>query len=95
MNSSVTLHHGLSLSDQYWMKDCDDEKRWQDIDFFNNPFDDRVGKLLFGGMTGASVPQEYDLQPQGYDLRAPGNTSDGNLPKRWAIPLLNQSALTG
>ena len=78
-------NHGLSLSDQYWMKDCDDETRWQDINFFNNPFDDRVGKLLFGGMTNASESRGNILQTQEYDLHVPDNTSDGNLPKRWAI----------
>jgi hypothetical protein len=68
-------NHGLSLSDQYWMREVNGDTRWEDINYFNNPFSDEVGRLLFG---------EEANRGKG-DLNAPDNSSDGNLPKRWII----------
>jgi hypothetical protein len=65
---------GLSLSDQYWVKPEGQALCWADINFFDNPFSEDVGNILFG------------MAPQGnVDLISPDNTSDGLLRKRWKI----------
>ena len=37
---------GLSLSDQYWVKPESSNARWEDVNFFTNPFDENLGKLM-------------------------------------------------
>jgi hypothetical protein len=68
-------NHGLSLSDQYWIKDTGSSLAWEEINYFNNPFSDDVGRLFFGGKAASRYP----------DLNSPDNSSDGNLPKRWIV----------
>ena len=66
---------GLSLSDQYWVRPADmDTLRWEDLNFFHNDFDERLGKALFTG----------DSSRIG-DVNTPDVTSAGDLPKRWII----------
>lgn len=66
---------GLSLSDQYWIKPEGFERAWRDVNFFENPFDERIGRLLAGG-----EPPEDGSSP--FD---PAAVSDGNLRKMWSI----------
>lgn len=66
---------GLSLSDQYWINPTDTPLEWSKINFYNNPFSDDVGNLLFG-----EVPDRISL-----DMTSPCNTSDGWLQKKWKI----------
>jgi len=68
---------GLSLSDQYWICPDDADLRWDDVNFFHNPFSEDVGDMLFG-KSGA----EY---AGGVSLLSPDNTSDGMLRKKWKI----------
>lgn len=49
--------------------------RWEDINFYNNPFSDDVGNLLLGRLPAGET----------LDLVSPCNTSDGWLPKKWKI----------
>ncbi len=63
---------GLSLSDQYWIRESGSDIRWTDINFFDNSFSEDLGDLMFGNY------HELDL-----DLNTPDNTSDGVLKKRW------------
>lgn len=66
---------GLSLSDQYWIRPADSALRWSDVNFFEHPFSDDVGNILFGkGSSGDPV-----------NLMSPDNTSDGWLKKKWTI----------
>lgn len=65
---------GLSLSDQYWVKD-DSDIEWKDINFFENDFSEDMGKLLMG-----QIDYTDDL-----DIFSPDNSSDGNLKKKWKI----------
>ncbi|WP_240941924.1 hypothetical protein [Paenibacillus sp. HB172176] len=79
LNLSATqklLHKsfGLSLSDQYWIRPAASHLQWSDIHFFDNPFSEDVGNVLFG--KGSS-----DLM----NLMSPDNTSDGWLKKKWVI----------
>ncbi|MCL2088660.1 MAG: excisionase [Oscillospiraceae bacterium] len=66
---------GLSLSDQYWVNPVQNQLRWEDINFFDNPFSEDVGNALFC--------ETMNSRP--LDLLAPDNTSDGWLKKRWKI----------
>ncbi len=66
---------GLSLSDQYWICPADQEIRWEDVNFFDNPFSEDVGNALFGRKSESPK----------LDLMSPDNTSDGWLKKKWKI----------
>lgn len=66
--------HGLSLSDQYWIKEDGSSLQWKDINFFDNDFSDDVGEALFGRKVSDVL-----------DLLSPNNTSDGWLKKKWKI----------
>ncbi|MBP0955232.1 MAG: HipA domain-containing protein [Oscillospiraceae bacterium] len=72
--SVVLKGWGLSLSDHYWAKPKDANINWEDVNFFDNPFSDDIGNLLFG-----------EDVPEGIDFFSPDNTSDGWLRKRWKI----------
>ena len=69
----LTRSLGLSLSDQYWIR-SDPAIRWEDVNFFRNPFSPDIGNILFG----APVSSELDMS-------SPDNTSDGVMRKRWAV----------
>ncbi len=59
---------GLSLSDQYWIRpEAARELKWEDINFFDNVFDD----------SGDSWLEHVGSE------RSPDNTSEGQLPKKW------------
>ena len=62
---------GLSLSDQYWILPQSSGLKWEDINFFNNSFED---------VSLTIAP----FAPEGKATAAkPDNTSDGNLQKYW------------
>lgn len=71
----LTKSFGLSLSDQYWIKPADSTITWSDVNFFQNPFSEDVGDLLFG----------EQLKKGELNLSSPDNTSEGNLKKKWKI----------
>ena len=71
----ITKCFGLSLSDQYWANPVQNQLDWKKINFFDNPFSDDVGNILFGGAAPAGI----------IDLISPDNTSDGWLKKKWKI----------
>ncbi len=65
---------GLSLSDQYWIKPYKSGLSWEDVNFFNNDFEQvsEKTKNLFSG--------------EARKLHAhPNNTSEGNLSKEWIV----------
>ncbi len=70
---------GLSLSDQYWFRPVDAETgkpiplNWEDINYFDNGFDDSFGAALMG------VGSSEDAR------RAPSSTTNGMLEKRWIL----------
>ena len=66
---------GLSLSDQYWINPDGSDLAWDDINFFQHPFSDDIGDVLFGAPKRANA----------LDFSSPDNTSDGYLKKRWKI----------
>ena len=67
----VQRNLGLSLSDQYWIRPQGSGLTGEDINFFNNAFDD----------VSLSIAP---FAPEGKAAAAkPDNTSDGNLQKYW------------
>lgn len=66
---------GLSLSDQYWICPEGLDLKWDDINFFENPFSEDVGNILFGQKN----------KSEQISFMTPDNTSDGWLKKRWKI----------
>lgn len=66
---------GLSLSDQYWIRPVGKDLQWEDINFFDHPFSDDIGDVLFG----------HRNREAEFDFSSPDNTSDGCLQKRWKI----------
>lgn len=66
--------HALSLSDRYWVKDEDSTLTWEQVNFFDNPFDEGLGLNLL------SVSQSHE-----FSFDAPDSSTGGDLPKRWAI----------
>ena len=71
----LTRCYGLSLSDQYWIKPENSDVSWSNVNFFENPFSDDIGDILFGKPSSK----------RNFDFFSPDNTSNGNLKKRWKI----------
>ena len=75
----VTESWGLSLSDHYWLRPCDNEyggtTLWENINFFDNDFSEDVGDILLGLKDSADEINYW----------SPDNATDGNLMKRWKI----------
>jgi hypothetical protein len=69
--------YGLSLSDQYWVKASDANVHWEDVNFFQNPFDEALGEALFNVSPGLKLSAPL--------VESPDATSAGDLPKRWII----------
>lgn len=66
---------GLSLSDQYWIRPAGSALTWPQVNFFENPFSEDVGNILFGRHSAG----------ERVNLMSPDNTSDGWLKKKWSI----------
>lgn len=67
----VLRNLGLSLSDQYWIRPAGSSLRWEDVNFFNNPFE----RVSLATAEFASETKNAQAKPD--------NTSDGNLQKHW------------
>ena len=68
--------HGLSLSDQYWIKNINSDLKWEDINFFDHDFNS--ANFLEVSLS----PRSSNKQPE---IHSPNNTTDGMLPKSWII----------
>lgn len=71
--------YGLSLSDQYWLKEFDADINWKDINFFNNDFEYEA--YLEASLDSSSSHLRLDPNI----LKSPNNTTDGMLQKAWVI----------
>lgn len=69
--------YGLSLSDQYWIKEQNSSIKWEDINFFDNDFK-YMGYLLASLSSSSSNVNRAELM-------SPNNTTDGMLQKGWII----------
>jgi len=71
----LTKCYGLSLSDQYWIRPINSSLKWKDINFFDNPFSDDIGNILFGD----------NLKNKKLNAMSPDTTAEGVQKKKWFI----------
>lgn len=71
----VASAFGFSLSDQYWVRPFGSGLTWAGNNFFQNPFDEEMGRILAGISLDSGNPSP----------RSPSATVDGNLPKMWRL----------
>ena len=69
---------GLSLSDQYWLKEESSNIKYDDINFFDNDFD-------YVEFLNASLSKNNNISLSEASLKTPNNTTDGMLKKAWII----------
>ena len=69
----VLLGMGLNLTDHYWIKDIKDERKWENVNFFDNDFSLGIGELI------------PELQEKYQELMNPDFSSNGRLKKMWII----------
>ena len=65
--------NALSLSDCYWINDPKNPKRWEDINFFTNPFSGDLGVLTIGEQSHS----------KNHDFFSPNASLTGDLEKKW------------
>ena len=83
VSSSVELlnkSYGLSLSDQYWLKDVNSAIKWEDINFFTNDFE---YEAYLDASLDSSSKSIVSLDKNIF--KSPNNTTDGMLQKGWII----------
>ncbi len=69
--------HGLSLSDQFWMRPADSGISWGEVNFFDNDFDGSLGLLTLGSLGS------FADRLAGGSLSGPNSSLGGNLRKAW------------
>lgn len=72
--------YGLSLSDQYWLKEVNTDVKWEDINFFTNDFE---YETYLDASLDSSSKSKISLDKNIF--RSPNNTTDGMLQKGWII----------
>ena len=70
---------GLTLTDQYWMKPEKYDKTWAETNFFDNDFNENIGKQLFETTPSDDSCSGDALSP------SPDAGTDGADPKKWII----------
>lgn len=70
--------HGLSLTDQYWLKPYASNISYDDVNFFANDFD-------YAEFLEASFATNSKRVIKETSLKTPNNTTDGMLKKAWII----------
>ena len=70
------LSHGVSLLNDYWVKDAEETITWADINFWDNPFSKEIGEALFN----------HKPYHSGHAVGAsPDASLNGLLKKKWII----------
>jgi len=75
---------GLSLTDHYWICPEGANLQWHKINYYENPFSEDIGKILFDNslISGKKI-----------NFYSPDNSSDGNLQKKWIVEQDGKRAL--
>ena len=76
----LNKYYGLSLSDQYWLKDVNSAVKWDDINFFTNDFE---YEAYLDASLDSSSKSIVSLDKNIF--KSPNNTTDGMLQKGWII----------
>jgi hypothetical protein len=78
------VNHGLTLSDQYWIRDEAAPCEWGAVNYFENAFTDDLGMVMLGQVENSGdwlgVRRLSDEQ-----LLNPTGTTAGDLRKKWVI----------
>ncbi len=77
-NELLDKAFGLSLTDQYWLKPCNLNINYEDINFFDNDFE-------YGEFMSASLSKNSNVITNEESLKTPNNTTNGMLKKAWII----------
>jgi hypothetical protein len=72
LKSLTLLCYGLNLTDHWWLCNSGDDKKWEDVNFFQNNFSEKTGALLF-------TLQDRNIYAN------PDFSSNGHLIKMWKI----------
>ena len=75
----MLISFGLSLSDSYWIRPKNEKMEWKDVNLYDNPFSEDIGKSLFHGKMSKFT-----------DTISPDLSTNGNLKKRWTINKKNR-----
>ena len=67
--------HGLSLSDHYWIDKKPYNKKWKDVNFFENIYSEDIGNILFD--------KNFTLNKANNNRNDPNGTLAGSLRKMW------------
>ncbi|MDR0587302.1 MAG: HipA domain-containing protein [Treponema sp.] len=68
------MSYGLNLTDHYWISKKSENKQWERINFFDNDFNEDIGRVLFENGKIADA-----------EILSPDCTLNGNLEKMWKI----------
>lgn len=69
--------HALSLSDTYWIKEEDDPSHWNEVNFFQNAFDDEA--------FASAAFSSKDPEDPSAARKTPNNVVNGSQRKAWMI----------
>jgi hypothetical protein len=67
------LGMGLNLTDHYWISSINNDKKWEDVNYHDNNFSQRIGELM------PELEEKYD------NFMNPDFSSNGHLKKIWII----------
>lgn len=68
------LSHGLSLTNHYWIKEESSALTWEDVNFWDNGFSEKIGEALFN---------HKPLRKNDFIGMSPDTAENGMLKKRW------------
>ncbi len=71
--SMLEKNMGLSLSDRYWITEDSKQHKWADVNFFDNDFSVRLGRVTLG----------EEFWENDINMFVPDTTLNGDLRKRW------------
>jgi hypothetical protein len=77
MRTIMLAQYGLSLSDHYWIDREPFNNKWENINFYENRYDEVLGKVLFD----KKIKLANEINMYGY--KNPNVTTGGNLKKYW------------
>lgn len=78
----LSLTHGISLNDCFWMKRVDEDLTWNQISPYKNPFDETLAQLSFEG-DGESPRLRRVVAVEDHGSISPEFTTNGQFDKCW------------
>ena len=69
----LQVTHALSLNDTFWVRQADEDLKWNDVSLYSNPFDDLVAAAAFDGRFSSTS----------FSTTSPEFSTDGRFAKCW------------